>query len=213
MTKEISNGMLTFTKEGCGKVRVLKRENGLWFVATDLLWVAGASNINDMLVPLSVYEQGLYIRDTYMGEQTLQTVTESGLYSILARSPNPAAIVFKEWIVTGVIPAIRSNKQPSTQTVPTLSTTELFQRVGKYMYMYAFEQKMMDLGLLDVKVHSVDDRVLRGFYVLTEQGQQFGDNFVNPHYPDETQPHYYTDKFSSLLQYLLGNTGNTIQGE
>ena len=84
-----------------------------------------------------------------------------------------------------------------------LSATELLKRNGKPMTVHAFNFKMLSEGLLEIQTRpSTSGSETRRFKALTEEGKAYGENSVNPDYPLETQPHYFSDKFSELLERL-----------
>lgn len=84
-----------------------------------------------------------------------------------------------------------------------LSATELLKRNGKPMTVHAFNFKMLSEGLLEIQTRpSTSGSEVRKFKALTEEGKAYGENSVNPDYPLETQPHYFSDKFSELLERL-----------
>ena len=88
-----------------------------------------------------------------------------------------------------------------------LSATELLKRRNKPMSIHAFNGMMLAMDLLEIRERpSTNGQEVRKFKALTEAGMYYGENSVNPDYPLETQPHYYENKFDSLLEYLKENT-------
>lgn len=53
-------------------------------------------------------ERGSVIVDTLGGPQEVGAVTESGLYALIFRSRKPAAVRFRKWVTSEVLPTIRS---------------------------------------------------------------------------------------------------------
>ena len=95
--------------------------------------------------------------------------------------------------------------------VQILSATELLKRAGKPMSIHQFNQKMLDAGLLEMQTRpSTNGKETRTFKALTEKGLQYGENSVNPDYPLETHPYYFTDKFSELVQFLMATIHKDI---
>ncbi len=89
-------------------VRVVTDERGEpWFVARDVCEILGLDNNRQALAGLDEDEKGVTTADTLGGAQTLNTVCESGLYSLILRSRKPEARAFKRWITHEVLPAIR----------------------------------------------------------------------------------------------------------
>lgn len=92
---------------GFSEVRVI-RENGVpWFVARDVCEILDISNSRDAFASLEEDEKGVVITDTPGGQQTLSTVSESGLYSLIFRSRKPEAQKFRKWVTSEVLPKIR----------------------------------------------------------------------------------------------------------
>lgn len=101
--------------------------------------------------------------------------------------------------------------QTLPRPVQTLSATELLKRTGKVLTIHQFNQKMLDAGLLEIQTRpSTKGKETRKFKALTEKGLQYGENSVNPDYPLETHPHYFTDKFSGLVQFLMATIHKDI---
>lgn len=88
-------------------VRTLLRDGEPWFVATDVCAALGYSHTPHAMRMLDDDEKGVRIVDTLGGEQTLNTVNESGLYSLILGSRKPEAKRFKRWVTSEVLPAIR----------------------------------------------------------------------------------------------------------
>lgn len=65
--------------------------------------------------------------------------------------------------------------------------------------------KLIELGVLEIKERPSSKGGTKEFKSLTVFGNKYGKNLLNPRSPKETQPHYYTSKFSSLLE-LMGYT-------
>lgn len=64
--------------------------------------------------------------------------------------------------------------------------------------------KLIKLGLLEIKERPSSKGGTKEFKSLTDKGSYFGKNLLNPKSPKETQPHYYPSKFAELLK-LLGD--------
>jgi prophage antirepressor-like protein len=90
------------------QVRVITDEQGMpWFVATDVCAVLGVGNSRQALTRLDDDEKGVISNDTLGGTQSLSTVNESGLYSLILGSRKPEARAFKRWVTHDVLPSIR----------------------------------------------------------------------------------------------------------
>ncbi len=106
----MANGITFFESMQFGVIRAGVRENGdLWFVAKDVCDALAISNSRMALSRLDGDEKGVISADTPGGRQTLQTVNEPGLYSLVLGSRKPEAKEFKRWITHEVIPSIRKH--------------------------------------------------------------------------------------------------------
>jgi len=95
---------------------VVNDRNEPMFVATDICFALGLDNVTRALSSLDEDEK-LPLPLVRAGQlRTVNTITESGLYSLVLRSNKPQAKVFKKWITSEVLPSIRrhgmyANKQ------------------------------------------------------------------------------------------------------
>ena len=106
-TMASTSSLVPFAYEG-RQIRVITDAQGEpWFVATDLCSCLGIRNPSDALSRLDDDEKGLGLTDTLGGQQSLTTVNESGLYSLVLSSRKPEAKRFKRWVTHEVLPAIR----------------------------------------------------------------------------------------------------------
>ncbi|WMW64408.1 Bro-N domain-containing protein [Nitratidesulfovibrio liaohensis] len=79
-----------------------------WFVAKDVCRVLDIANHNDALSSLDDDEKdGVGITDPMGRQQTVRTVSESGLYSLVFRSRKPEARRFRKWVTADVLPSLR----------------------------------------------------------------------------------------------------------
>jgi len=102
-----SNCIIPFIFEN-HEVRAIKDENGNpWWVAKDVCEVLLINDHQQAVEKLDADERGGYKVPTPGGEQTMVTVNEPGLYTLIIRSNKPEAKRFKRWITHEVIPAIR----------------------------------------------------------------------------------------------------------
>jgi prophage antirepressor-like protein len=98
-TKEIRTLVDTETKE-------------LWFFAKDVFHILGITSKggqSDALKFLDDDERGSFKTNTSGGVQSMEIVSESGLYSLIMRSRKKIAKPFKKWVTKEVIPNIRKN--------------------------------------------------------------------------------------------------------
>lgn len=101
-----STDLTVFRHQG-GDIRVVTVNGEPWFVATDVAVTLGLGNPRSSLALLDDDERGVHSVDTLGGAQSVTTVSESGLYSMILRSRKPEARAFKRWVTHEVLPAIR----------------------------------------------------------------------------------------------------------
>ena len=88
-------------------IRTILRDSEPWFVAIDVCAVLEILNTRDAMTRLDEDERDVVSTDTLGGKQSVNVVSESGLYSLILGSRKPEAKAFKRWITHEVIPAIR----------------------------------------------------------------------------------------------------------
>ncbi len=107
------------------QVRVITHEQGApWFVAADVCDVLGFGNSRQVLERLDDDERGTASIPTPGGIQSLTTVNEPGLYSLILGSRKPEARAFKRWVTHEVLPAIRSTGSYGTASTLTSEDVE-----------------------------------------------------------------------------------------
>lgn len=90
-------------------VRVVTRNGEPWFVAADVCAALTIGNPTDALKRLDPDEQALdSIEGLSRGNDTVNLVSESGMYSLTLGSRKPSAKKFKKWVTSEVLPSIRS---------------------------------------------------------------------------------------------------------
>lgn len=93
-----------FKNDTFGQVRILEKDNELWFVAKDVCDCLEIKNTTDALKRLDNDERSRF----NLGRQgETNIVNEYGLYNLVLSSRKPEAKEFKRWITHDVIPAIR----------------------------------------------------------------------------------------------------------
>jgi prophage antirepressor-like protein len=103
----IESSLAPFQFEG-RQVRVITDKQGEpWFVAADVCACLAIRNPSDALNRLDDDEKGLGQTETPGGEQSMSTVNEAGLYSLVLGSRKPETRRFKRWVTHEVLPAIR----------------------------------------------------------------------------------------------------------
>lgn len=104
MTEEITT--LQFNNDQFGQLRVVKDDNGEpWFVARDVCNALGLDHTAHRR--LDADEKGLTKVQTLGGMQTVTTINESGLYTLMVRSNKECVKPFRKWVTGEVLPSIR----------------------------------------------------------------------------------------------------------
>ncbi len=103
------------------EVRTITQEGQVWFVANDIAEALGYVNAKDALKRHVDNEdrKGVAFHDPLgKNPQTMNTINESGMYSLILSSKKAEAKKFKRWVTSEVLPQIRKtgSYQPSSQT-------------------------------------------------------------------------------------------------
>jgi anti-repressor protein len=114
--------VFSYASTGAG-VRTVVRDGEPWFVAADVCGILGISNPSQALSYLDDDEYEMVaaalISSEARPQDSINLVTESGLYSLILRSRKPEAKAFKRWITHEVLPAIRkSGRYETTPAIP-----------------------------------------------------------------------------------------------
>lgn len=99
-------------------VRVTMLNDAPWFVAADICKALDITNSRDAVGRLDDDEKGVVTTDTLGGQQSVLTVNEPGLYSLVLTSRKPEAKRFKRWITHEVLPALRNTGRYQMPSMP-----------------------------------------------------------------------------------------------
>lgn len=103
-------------------VRVLVHGGEPWFVAADICEALGLSNVTQAISRLDDDEQALISNEGISrGNDMVNVVSESGMYSLVLSSRKPEAKRFKKWVTAEVLPAIRKTGAYGTPAVPNFN--------------------------------------------------------------------------------------------
>lgn len=109
--------MQTFNFE-LQSVRVTMLNGEPWFVAADVCAALALGNVSMATARLDADEKGVSTVDTPGGQQSLLTVNEPGLYSLVLTSRKPEAKRFKRWITHDVLPTLRQTGRYDMPNMP-----------------------------------------------------------------------------------------------
>lgn len=103
------NNLQLFKFEG-KEVRTLKINDEPYFVGKDVATILGyAKAANAISQHVDDEDKGVTKMMTPGGNQNIQIINESGMYSLILSSKLPNAKKFKHWVTSEVLPAIRKN--------------------------------------------------------------------------------------------------------
>lgn len=103
-------------------IRTLAINNEPWFVAKDLCNAINISNYRDAIERLDDDEKGVALTDTLGGQQEMNIVSESGMYTLILRcrdavKKGSVPHRFRKWVTSEVLPQIRKTGSYSKTTV------------------------------------------------------------------------------------------------
>lgn len=102
-------------------VRVVGTAEQPWFVAQDVCIALDIKETHRAIAGLDEDEKGRHTVTTLGGPQEMSTVNESGLYSLIFRSRKEQARVFRKWVTSEVLPALRKTGSYQVAALPAPS--------------------------------------------------------------------------------------------
>lgn len=106
--------MKSFLFEGGKTLSAFEKEGQTWFVANDVCRIIGIRNTRQAVASLDTALVGMCVAQTGGGPQTVLTLSEMGLYSLLLKSRKPDAKRFRAWMARAVLPVFTSCMLPSS---------------------------------------------------------------------------------------------------
>ncbi|MEO0498949.1 MAG: BRO family protein [Pseudomonadota bacterium] len=88
-------------------LRVIERDGGVWFIASDLARALGYRDAEKLTRILDDDHKGTRKVGTPGGDQDVTVVSEPGMYRAVMRSQRTEAKAFERWVIGDVLPAIR----------------------------------------------------------------------------------------------------------
>ena len=106
-----STQLSTFNFEK-SSIRVIAVNNEPWFIAKDVCEAVNISNYRDAIERLDEDEKGVALTDTLGGQQEMNIISESGMYTLILRcrdavKKGSVSHRFRKWVTSEVLPQIR----------------------------------------------------------------------------------------------------------
>lgn len=120
-------------------IRIIAINGEPWFIAKDVCDAIGIDNNRKALLALDDDEKGVTLSNTLGGQQEMNIVSESGMYTLILRcreavKKGSVPHRFRKWVTAEVLPQIRKTGQYSTQTQLTLPDEQLPLSLRKKKY-------------------------------------------------------------------------------
>lgn len=89
------------------RIRSFKRGGAPWFVSNDVCQALDLKDARSTMRKLDGTEKAKVCVKTGGGLQTVNVVSESGLYALAFHSDKPEAVAFRLWVTSEVLPSLR----------------------------------------------------------------------------------------------------------
>lgn len=137
-----TTGMQVFVHPAFGEVRTVSIDGEPWFVGKDVAQMLGYKDtVNALKSNVDAEDKRGWQITTPGGIQTMTTINESGLYSLIMSSKLPSAKAFKRWVTSEVLPALR--QQGSYAMQKPMSPAQLI--AAQAQVLVQMEEKMQAL--------------------------------------------------------------------
>lgn len=188
------------------QVRTVIIDGQPYFVAKDVCAILDISNHIDALSRLDDDEKGRSVLPTQFGDKEINLVNESGLYHLIFQSRKAEAKVFRKWVTSEVLPALRKTGRYEVCKAQPMRWSQRYVRPTSWLDLRnePYETKMLYGGSVrvivneDVEWYSMGD-VLRALGVATSAFQsaamlnQGGRNLARKiHIFGNTHPAWFT---------------------
>lgn len=106
----LQNPITIFHNEEFGEIKALDINGEPWFVGKDIAEKLGYIDTNQA-IRTHIDEEDTLLKSIFIGGQARTTtlINESGVYSLILRSTQPRAKIFKRWVTSVIIPSVRKN--------------------------------------------------------------------------------------------------------
>jgi len=137
-------------------VRVAGSPENPLFVAADVCRILDLENVTRALDGIDDDEKGVTIGKTLGGDQSMNVVTESGLYALVFKSRKPEAKAFRKWVTSEVLPAIRKTGAYQQPGISALDQFEAMIKAAREQErrMAEQDQKLAEVRALAIQANS-----------------------------------------------------------
>jgi prophage antirepressor-like protein len=168
---EAINVLQVFKYHSNVDVRVAGTSQSPLFCAKDVCLILGIKNHRDAITRLKPEETSVAQTDSLGGKQQMTFVTESGLYRLIFTSQKKEAEVFRTWVFSEVLPAIRKTGSFELETkVEALEvrSRELESKVGELSSKRVLRPKKGSVSLTE---HLIE----RGIFTKVEKSRIYSE--------------------------------------
>ena len=225
----VSNSMQLFADKGFN-LRVIMRLGNPWFVAPDACGCLALSNVSEALADLDDDDKLKLTKDeldTLISNegikcsvdsrvQSLNLVSESGLYDLIMQSRKPEAKAFKRWVTHEVLPSIRkTGKYDARPTVPSYMLESEEERAIAWAEEHRQARLALEAKEREIKSLQAQKDVLRQDYMPLKG---FCNGLIAKGLAMQTNGKPYVigtlkTKLSSILQTVSAKFGYSISEE
>lgn len=156
-SKNEAQDIMTFNfAESQTEIRSLIVENEPWLVAKDICDILELGNVTKALYALDNDEKLTLPIVTSGQKRNVNCINESGLYTLIMKSRKPEAKVFRKWVTSEVLPAIRKKgyyKNPSQPTAGSFVDA----RDMPYHYTTINAYNVRYVSVADITYYSIAD--------------------------------------------------------
>lgn len=156
-----------FNNPDFGDIRTVEIDGEAWFVGKDVAEALGYEKPSDAVRKhVDDDDKGISKMETPSGMQNMTIINESGLYALVFGSKLDSAKIFKKWVTSEVLPAIRKN---GSYTMPISTNDKIMLLAQGHMELQQevdsikkdMESLKMDLPILPVEEDRITSAVKR----------------------------------------------------
>lgn len=195
------NELQIFNNPEFGEIRAVDIDGEGWFVGNDVAKALG------YLKPTDAVSRHVDTEDTMKrgiltmgGEQQMNVINESGVYSLIILSTIPSARKFKKWVTSEVLPSIRKH---GTYTMQPLSVAQ--QLVAQANLMLEMETKLSEV----TQRMDTTETLLLDVGAKAEQAVAKLDTAIKV-YSTPSKDHWVDDMNTAIKALSSGTTGSEI---